>query len=218
MIIYGIIAVLLLILVTFLIRAEIKENIGQIYVLKPLSSLLLILIAVIAYIMGIGDRTYILLVLLGIVFCFGGDVALMFQPKSAFLAGLISFLIGHVVYAGVFTYYNQSWVQNYLVAGVLIVLGALFYAYLYSGLTGMKVPVLVYLVVISFMLNSAVTAFYSEFFNVFQAAAVAIGAGLFYISDIILAINRFKKPLRYNRFSLAFYYSGQFLIAASTVM
>ena len=218
MIIYGVIAVLLLILVSFLIRAEIKENAKQIYLLKPLSSFLLILIAVVAYIMGIGDRTYILLVLLGIVFCFGGDIALMFQPKSAFLMGLISFLIGHVVYAAVFTYYNQSWVQNYIVAGLIIVFGVLIYAYLYSGLSRMKVPVLFYLLVISFMLNSAVTTFYSEFFNVFQAAALTVGAALFYISDVILAISRFKKPLRYNRFSLAFYYSGQFLIAASTVI
>ena len=92
------------------------------------------------------------------------------------------------------------------------------YAYLYSGLAGMKIPVLFYILVISFMLNSAITAFYSEFFNVFQAMALTIGAALFYISDVILAVNRFKKPLRFNRFSLAFYYSGQFLIAASTVI
>ena len=218
MIIYGIIAILLLILMSFLIRAEIKEITGQIYILKPLSSFLLILIAVLAYILGIGDRTYILLVLLGIVFCFGGDVALMFQPKSAFLMGLVSFLIGHVVYAAVFTYYNQSWVQNYIVTGCLMVFGVLIYSYLYSGLGGMKIPVLCYVLVISFMLNSAVTTFYSDFFNVFQATVITIGAALFYFSDIILAINRFKKPLRYNRFSLAFYYAGQFLIAASTAI
>ena len=218
MAIYGVIAVLLIFFVALLIRAEIKETVKQKYIWKPLSSSLLILIAVIAYFMGIGDRTYILLVLLGIVFCFGGDVALMFQPKSAFLMGLVSFLIGHVVYTAAFIYYNQIWTQNYIVTGIIVVLGVLIYAYLYSGLTGMKIPVLFYMLVISVMLNSAITTFYSEFFNVFQASALTTGALLFYISDVILAVNRFKKPLRYNRFSLVFYYSGQFLIAASTVL
>jgi hypothetical protein len=42
---------------------------------------------------------------------------------------------------------------------------------------------------------------------------IATGAVLFYISDIILAASRFWRPWRYHRLSLAFYYSGQLLIA-----
>jgi hypothetical protein len=42
---------------------------------------------------------------------------------------------------------------------------------------------------------------------------ILTGALLFYISDIMLAANRFWKPWRYNRISLAFYYGGQLLIA-----
>ena len=215
---YGIIAFLLVILVVFLIRAEIKEIKKQIYIFKPISSLLLIAIAMLSFFIGIGDRTYILLILLGIVFCFGGDIALMFEPRSAFLIGLILFLTGHVVYATVFMHYNQDWIYSYLVTGIIIALGIIVYGYLYSGLAGMKLPVLLYVLVISFMMNSAVSTFSSPFFNVFQAVALTIGAALFYISDVILAVNRFKLPLRYNRLSLAFYYSGQFFIAASTAI
>jgi len=215
---YGIIALILLVSVIFLIRAEIKDIKRQIYVLKPLSSLMLILVASLSFYLGIGDRTYILFVLLGIAFCFGGDVALMFEPKAAFLTGLVLFLVGHLVYAGTFIYFNQFWIKSYLVAAVIIVFAILMYIYLYPGLTGMKVPVLFYLLVISLMMHSAASTFYSHFFNIFQAMALTIGAALFLISDIILAINRFKKPLRYNRLSLGFYYSGQFLIAASTAL
>ena len=46
-----------------------------------------------------------------------------------------------------------------------------------------------------------------------QAVLVLIGAVLFYVSDVILAAARFWKPWRYHRISLAFYYSGQLLIA-----
>jgi hypothetical protein len=41
---------------------------------------------------------------------------------------------------------------------------------------------------------------------------VLVGAALFYISDVILAANRFWKPWEYNRISLGFYYGGQLLI------
>ena len=44
---------------------------------------------------------------------------------------------------------------------------------------------------------------------------VAGGAVLFYISDVILAANRFWRSLRYDRISLAFYYGGQLLLALS---
>lgn len=38
---------------------------------------------------------------------------------------------------------------------------------------------------------------------------------MFSISDLMLAVNRFRRPFKYHRFSLAFYYGGQFLIALS---
>jgi uncharacterized membrane protein YhhN len=45
---------------------------------------------------------------------------------------------------------------------------------------------------------------------------VTAGSLLFYISDVILALNRFRFPMKYNRLSLIPYYAGQFMIAVST--
>ena len=42
---------------------------------------------------------------------------------------------------------------------------------------------------------------------------ILAGALLFYLSDALLAANRFWKPWRYRRIGLAPYYAGQFLIA-----
>jgi len=77
----------------------------------------------------------------------------------------------------------------------------------------MKVPVIVYIVVISVMVNQAFSTFSGSAFTRGQAWMIAIGAILFYISDVILAANRFWKSFQYHRISLAFYYAGQFLIA-----
>jgi uncharacterized membrane protein YhhN len=74
-------------------------------------------------------------------------------------------------------------------------------------------PVIAYMLVISVMVNRAISTLASPAFRPGQAAMIAVGAILFYISDVILAANRFWRPWKYDRISLAFYYSGQLLIA-----
>jgi uncharacterized membrane protein YhhN len=44
---------------------------------------------------------------------------------------------------------------------------------------------------------------------------VTTGAFLFWLSDLILAINRFRKPLKAAPLGLLLYYGAQFLIALS---
>jgi len=53
----------------------------------------------------------------------------------------------------------------------------------------------------------------SPAFSLGQGLMISIGAVLFYLSDVVVAANRFWKPMRYHRLSLALYYGGQFLIA-----
>ncbi|MFH2130033.1 MAG: lysoplasmalogenase [bacterium] len=214
--VYGI-GFLMLITVPMLVRAEFRKNRRQRYILKPLSSSLLVLIILIALLMDAGNRPYKTAILLGLIFCFGGDMALMFESKKAFLVGLVLFLIGHVVYAATLVIYNGFLFKGFLVTGIIALISLLVFAYLQSGLGSMKIPVIFYMVVISFMLNSAVLTFAGDTFNPTQAWLLSTGAALFYISDVILAINRFKKPFAYNRINLLFYYAGQYGIALSTV-
>jgi uncharacterized membrane protein YhhN len=88
-----------------------------------------------------------------------------------------------------------------------------FYSLIQENLASLRWPVIAYMAVISLMVSRAVSTFPSPVFSTGQAAMVAVGAVLFYISDVILAANRFWKALRYDRISLGFYYAGQLLIA-----
>ena len=217
MLVYYLIIALLTLFVTLLIRAELAGNQKQIYIFKPLSTTLVIIIAALSiFVPDNYNLSYTLGIILGLLFSFGGDIALMFKSKRAFMIGLILFLIAHVVYSIVFTVYSGFVKGDLYIAVVLILLAIIIYFYLYPGLEGMKIPVLIYVLVISFMVNRAISSFSGKFFNYSQALLISIGAGLFYISDLILAVNKFKKPLKYHRISLAFYYSGQLLIALST--
>ncbi len=204
----------LAITVFFLIRAEFRKAQRQIYVIKPLATLLVIAVALLSFREARMNPTYTVGVLIGLALSFGGDIALMFQSnRKAFMIGLVLFLLAHVAYAVTFTLLAGLDAIVWPATLVLLVLGGGTYRLFRGGLGTMKVPVIVYIVVISVMVNQAVATFNSSAFNTSQVWMIAIGAALFYISDVILAANRFWKPFQYNRISLAFYYAGQFLIA-----
>jgi len=217
-ILHGIAAVLA-VLVFFLIRAEFREDLSRIKIFKPLSTILVISIALLSFAGETALTRYSLFIIVGLVFSFGGDMALMYRHKnSMFRLGLGSFLLAHVVYTVAFSLY-AGFSRHDVTAGLVMAVAAvLMFLYLKSGLEGMMAPVALYILIISLMVVKAYTLFYAPAFGKTQAAVVMAGALLFYVSDVILAVARFKIPFRYNRISLAFYYSGQFLIAMSCHM
>ena len=218
MITYAIIIGLMLITVTMLHRHEFAENEKGIHFWKPLSSTLMTLLLLASFLRVDSFRAdYTLALLIGIILCFGGDMALMFMNKSkkAFKIGLVLFLLGHVAYIVVFTWFSGFHKNDWISGTILIIAGIAIYLYLFPALGDLKIPVFLYVVIISLMVNRAISVFYGDFFSITQAWLITAGAVLFYISDIILALARFRHTWRYGRINLAFYYSGQALIALS---
>jgi uncharacterized membrane protein YhhN len=205
----------LVVAVVLLIRAELRGERRRIYVFKPLSTTLVIAVA------ALGARTpganagYAAGVLAGLVLSLGGDVALMFPSARAFLVGLILFLLAHVAYTITFTLFNGVHAADLISGGVLLAIAVAFFRYVGSGLGKMKVPVIAYVLIICLMVNRAISTLFGTSLTSRQAWLVATGASLFCISDLMLAVNRFGRPFKYHRISLAFYYGGQLLIALS---
>lgn len=218
MILYGTVVALMAVTVIMLHRHEFAGNEKGIHLWKPLSSALMTCVLLIAFFRGECARAeYTLALLAGVLLCFGGDMALMFmnRSKKAFRIGLVLFLLGHVAYIAAFTWFSGFHASDWISGSVLVLLGIAVYAYLLPGLGDMKLPVLLYVVIISLMVNRAVSVFAGDYFTVTQAWLIAGGAVLFYVSDVILALARFRHTWRYGRINLAFYYSGQVLTALS---
>ncbi len=216
MIHYVIVLAVLAVFVVLLIGAEFAERRKLIYVYKPVSSALLAVILFLSLSRpGCFRAEYTLALMAGMFLSLCGDVALMFKSRTAFRTGLVLFIFAHIVYAAVFTRFNGFWPHDWISGIVLVLLGVAVYVYLLPGLKNMKAPVLVYLVVISVMVNRAASAFFGHYFTPLQAFLITTGAGLFYVSDVILAAAAYRLHFRYHRISLAFYYSGQALIMIS---
>ena len=161
-------------------------------------------------------QRYYFFILIGLVFCLGGDVFLALQHEKAFLLGLISFLLGHVFY--VIGFFQIGTLGGLVWVGVIscIILGAVIYRWLYPHLGDMKIPVLAYILVISAMVVGAAAAFDASRIPLSGRLLVLFGALSFYFSDIFVARDRFLENQFLNRFiGLPMYYLGQFLLAFS---
>jgi uncharacterized membrane protein YhhN len=174
---------------------------------KPVASSCFLLVGVFRLAGGSGFDAWIVT---GLSLCLIGDVLLLSQ--RAFPAGLATFLCGHLAYVAACTTRLAIGAWPRLPLLPLAIAAGVVLAWLWPRLGVMRVPVAAYVVIISAMVWGAV-ALASGGAGPFR---FAIGAVLFYLSDLAVARNRFVSPGLVNRmWGLPLYYLGQFLIATT---
>jgi len=159
---------------------------------------------------------YFYLLLLGLIFCLGGDVFLALPQDRMFLMGLVSFLLGHVLYVVCFFYVADVSQWTWIGALVGLLVSGLVFGWLRPHLGSMLIPVIAYIIVITVMVVGAWTVFGDTKLSYAGRLPVLIGAVSFYLSDLFVARDRFLKSEFSNRLiGLPLYYCGQFLLAFS---
>jgi uncharacterized membrane protein YhhN len=159
---------------------------------------------------------YFYMLLIGLIFCLGGDIFLALPRERMFLFGLISFLLGHVFYAVCFFYAADLTPWTWIGVGVGLVISGGVFLWLRPHLGSMLWPVIAYIVVITVMLVGAWTVLGDKTVEPSGRLLVFSGAASFYLSDLFVARDRFLKTEFNNRlFGLPLYYFGQFLLAFS---
>ncbi|MBU2551359.1 MAG: lysoplasmalogenase [Proteobacteria bacterium] len=202
-----------LILLGGLLYFENLENTaGKLATKTPLSALFIVA----AVVQPHTDAWLFSLILLGLIFCLGGDVLLAIPSERTFMLGLFSFLMGHVFYVLAFLYLSS--LSDWFSGGPIVIFAfsAAAFLWLRPHLGRMAIPVLAYVVVISLMVTGAYAVFRNPELSRRGALIVYLGALLFYFSDLFVARDRFIQPGYINRrLGLPMYYAGQFLLAFS---
>lgn len=196
----------------FCIHAKYKKFHNQLLIFKPLT---LILILLIATIFPAIEPNYKIFIVTGLVFSLLGDIFLIF-PEKHFKNGLIVFLIGHICYIIAFSvstgFHFTSWIFL-----PIVVVGAIYLRLIlpYSG--KMKLPIIIYITMIMIMVWMAVERFHSD--PTLRTILPAIGAILFMISDAVLALNKFRKPFfSAELIILTTYFTAQWFLAVSVIV
>jgi uncharacterized membrane protein YhhN len=166
-----------------------RENIKMYSIFKPLTTILIILIALIVY--QNFPSTYSAIMIASLVFSLIGDIFLI--NKKYFLHGLSSFLLAHIGFTiGFASLFGFNWFIIPLI--ILILAGGIYYNYLRKDLHKYSIPVAVYIIVIIIMNWQAVGLVINS--NAFIFFGIAIASLLFSFSDSIIAYNKFKKPFK----------------------
>lgn len=189
------------------------------YIAKPGMMLTLIVL----FYLAAGIEGSLLWFALGFVFSLAGDIFLML-PNRQFVAGLVSFLLAHVAYITGFNTPLPQFQWSIPAVAVLIALVARqIYVQLSPGFTGensrLRIPVIAYIFVISLMLFSALITL-TRIDWIFEAALLAsLGAVLFYVSDTIIAWEKFIRPVQHGRLlTMVTYHLAQLFIAFAAVI
>lgn len=161
---------------------------------------------------------------LGILFSLAGDVFLMISLDRTFIFGLIAFLLAHLSYIAGFSRQLTSVPAESIFLVVILVLGAIrivrriIGAMRAKGENKLIIPVIVYSTVISIMLLAAMSTMFDLTWKTSASLLVSMGAFLFYISDIILAWNKFVSPIKNGRlFNIITYHLGQIGLMAGVI-
>ncbi|HOD36515.1 MAG TPA: lysoplasmalogenase [Syntrophales bacterium] len=194
-----------------------KESVRGLLLTKPVLSALFVMTALVG---PHTSSTYFFFVLSGLLFCVAGDVFLIFHAsRKHFLAGLISFLAGHVLYSVAFFSMASPGTIALVAATTGLAVGVFVFTWLKPHLGGMLGPVVVYMIAVTVMVVGAASLMENDRMRFAGRALAFCGAVLFYISDIFVARHRFVKKEYANRLAgLPLYYAGQFMIAWSTAL
>jgi uncharacterized membrane protein YhhN len=164
------------------------------YAAKPATMVPLI---VAAHTIDAVDPTMRFWFVVALLFSLAGDVFLMLPNEDLFVAGLGSFLVGHVAYVAGLGVGGVS--TGRLVVGAVLTLGALgaIGPTLVAGARDtdrrLAVPVLAYMAVISVMVTFAVGS---------GVAIAIVGALLFYLSDFCIGWSRFVSEFSFHRLAI----------------
>ncbi len=189
--------------------AEQRGMRGERAVTKVLASLGFVMAALTA---GALHSFFGILLLSGLLLSFLGDILLLGSADKVFRFGLVAFLFGHLVYITAFLVMGIDLIFFLSATVVAAVAGVWAFRWLKPHIPqNLLVPVSAYIIIISFMAATAVGCTSGG-----APLRLLIGALLFYLSDIVVAHNRFIKPAFVNKIvGLPLYYAGQLLIAST---
>ncbi len=167
---------------------------------------------------------------LGLLCSLAGDIFLMLSyarfSDRFFLPGLAAFLLAHVAYIiGLNIPFGQA--SPGWAIGIGFILGLTAARLLQRIITGVRTkglrrmvaPVVAYGTIITLMLLSALLTLYRADWTTSTSGLVSLGAILFYASDVILAWNKFVRPIRNGRvINMAAYHLGQIALIAGVVL
>lgn len=190
------------------------------YISKPAT-----IIALMAWLWQVsGFQGHMIWFAIALIFSLIGDIFLML-PKERFLYGLLAFMLGHLAYIiGLNNTPPPINLASLSISLIVIFTGVAIYRVISSSLREKNLrkyekPVLVYTIVISIMLISALLTLVRGEWNAYSSLLISFGAILFFLSDTFIAWHKFVTPLKWRNIRVrSTYHLGQIGLIIGAVL
>jgi uncharacterized membrane protein YhhN len=192
------------------------------YAFKP-TTMIALIGAAIYLVPQRADPIFMIMFLLGLFFSLLGDIALMLPDKGWFLPGLLAFLLAHLSYSVGFNVEPPP-LPALVIIPVLALLDILVLRRLIDGLVShgandLRIPIIVYSVVLSLTLASAWSTLFRPSWSTVARVSAILGGTLFFVSDLMLAWDRFVHRARLlHVLVIITYHIAQFGLAFTLIL
>jgi uncharacterized membrane protein YhhN len=186
-----------------------KNQVTGYAIMKPITTILIILLAIILNL----DRQldYGWVILIGLILSLIGDVLLL--KEKLFVAGLGAFLLAHIVFIYAFSSLF-GFQTNWMVLAALLVVGGVYFRFLFPHLKSFLIPVALYFVAIILMDWQAINLSLVSSKPIFYL--LGLSSILFSFSDGVIAYNKFVKQFKSAELLiLSTYWAAIFMIGVS---
>ena len=191
----------------FAIVFKIRKNTKMYAIFKPLTTIIIIIIAILIY--QKFPSTYSGIIIVALIFSLFGDVFLL--KEKYFSHGLSFFLLAHIGFIIAFaSLHGFCW--NVIPLFFLLVAGGIYYNFLRKDLNKYRIPVAIYMLVIIIMIWQAIGLAMSN--QILAFIGIAIASLLFAFSDSLIAYTKFKKSSKVAEVFISItYWSALYIFA-----
>ncbi|XOV81028.1 MAG: lysoplasmalogenase [Aestuariibacter sp.] len=213
---YWLFALLLAGLVFAYLWAERRQLNAIAYFCKPAATVTVIILLL--YFVGV-NGLFVQLVLAALILSLLGDIFLML-PSDRFIPGLASFFLAHIAYIAAFVT-GLDTIAPDIIWSLPIVYGVALLWFVWPQLQALKIPVVLYAVVIMAMLLSTIARY--QAFPSTSNLLLLLGAIIFVLSDSLIALDKFQGQLfkkgmpRALTLIIVTYFVAQFLLVTGTI-
>jgi uncharacterized membrane protein YhhN len=200
-----------------------KNDLKWVELIQPLTTLFIIAVAALGFISENADNVYTIFILVGLTFSLIGDCwNVDMTDMETVIFGLIVFVFAYLTYPLAFTVLDGFHSEDIIVGIICAILYVCLISYCWRGLRGMKIPGMIYGLVLFILVSQAISTFFGETFSTTQSILITAGTGMIFLGDVQFAIETFRKPpppklvIDLKVVGPILYAGGQLLIALST--
>jgi uncharacterized membrane protein YhhN len=204
-----------LVLIVVYMIARNRNDLKKTAFIQPAATFLALVIAALSFFSPAAEKGYTTWILVGLGLCLLADIFNIDMTNDKVLyAAIAVFVIAYLEYALTFTRFNGFHWQDFIVAGIFLLIYLFLMRLYWKGLGNFKIPVLIYGLVMPFMVTRAISTLFGSSFSIVSALLVTVGCVLLFLGDVEYGVHRFRKPLKFF-FGPICYAGGQLLIALS---